>query len=198
MVLYLSSDDTRLTSEHSHCTGQQQPQLRVLGKGARILAEPEPNATWSITCSLLFVVGFQGQVPEKFMRANATSRRFSKPLVILACATVAMTAHGASMGFLKQSPLLYFKQDDIDRMIQNARTVLDSPQPSAKEEWSNPKSGASGFAQVRSQFTTTDGTPCKRLLVGTAIHGLENETTYLLCKSPSRGWVMSPNAKPAS
>jgi hypothetical protein len=131
------------------------------------------------------------------MSSSATVRRFSKPLLILACAMAATGAHSASMGFLKQSPLLYFKQDDIDRMTQNARTVLESPQPSAKEDWSNPKSGASGFAQVRSQFTTTDGTLCKRLLVGTAIHGLENEATYVLCKYPNRGWVMSSDAKPA-
>jgi hypothetical protein len=53
------------------------------------------------------------------------------------------------------------------------------------------------MAQVRGQFTATDGTPCKRLRIVNKAKGLESDATYTVCKYPDRGWVSNTDAAPA-
>jgi len=82
-------------------------------------------------------------------------------------------------------------------MRQSALKVLDAAEPNAKESWSNPKTGASGQTEVRSQFTATDGATCKRLRILNKAKGLESDATYTACKYPDRGWVLNTDATPA-
>jgi 17 kDa common-antigen outer membrane protein len=108
--------------------------------------------------------------------------------------------HGASAGnlsFLDKSPLSYFKPDDMEMMRQNALKVLDDSGANAKQTWSNANSGASGWAQVRSQFKATDGATCKRLRIVNKAKGLQSDATYTVCKSADRDWVINTDATPA-
>jgi hypothetical protein len=127
---------------------------------------------------------------------QARARRLSL-LTILAVAAVPLAAYAANLAFLKNSPAYYFQPEDTDLMMKNARQVLDSADPAAKQEWSNPKTGASGLAEVRGQFTATDGVPCKRLRVTNKVKGVESDATYTVCKYPKRGWVVNVDAQPA-
>jgi hypothetical protein len=108
-----------------------------------------------------------------------------------------ITASAGNLSFLDNSPVSYFNPEDMDLMRQNAVTVLDAPDASSKQAWSNAKTGASGMAQVRGQFTATDGTPCKRLRIVNKAKGLESDATYTVCKYADRGWVFNADAAPA-
>jgi hypothetical protein len=120
--------------------------------------------------------------------------------IFLATAALLALCAGASaqhLRFLKSTPSAYFKGDDQELMKRNAREVLDSPTVPARQEWSNPKTGSSGLAQVRSEFTATDGAPCKRLRIVNRAGGVENDSTYAVCKYEGRGWLLHPDAEPA-
>jgi len=118
-------------------------------------------------------------------------------LALIAGCAAAITAYGSNLGFLGKSPISYFKADDMALMRQSALKVLDAAEPNAKESWSNAKTGASGLAEVRSQFTATDGATCKRLRIQNKAKGLESDATYTACKYPDRGWVLNSDAAPA-
>jgi hypothetical protein len=119
-------------------------------------------------------------------------------LIVLACALIPLPAVAVNLTFLGNSPVSFMQPDDVNMMRQNAEQVLESPQPNAKQTWSNPKTGASGFAQVTGQFKTADGTQCKRLRVFNRAGGMEGESTFPVCKYPDRGWVINADARPAN
>ena len=111
-----------------------------------------------------------------------------------------MTASAGNLSFLDASPLAYFKPEDYDLMHQNALKLLDATDAQTaqtKQSWSNTKSGNSGWAQVREQFTGSDGAPCKRLRIVNKARGLQSDATYSVCKYADRGWVIHTDATPA-
>jgi hypothetical protein len=99
--------------------------------------------------------------------------------------------------FLGNTPLNFSQPDDFALMRKTAEQVLESSQPNAKQSWSNPKTGASGFAQVTGQFKMADGTQCKRVRIFNKAGGLENVATYPVCKYSDRGWVINADAQAA-
>jgi len=119
-------------------------------------------------------------------------------VVLLAACITPGASHAGNLSFLQDSPSAYFRGDDADLMMKNAHAALDSSEANAKRSWSNPKTGASGFAEVTGQFTATDGAPCKQLRIGNKAGGLQGEGTYTLCKYKDRGWVFNTDARPAS
>ena len=122
--------------------------------------------------------------------------RYLAALAFIAGCTAAVTTSAGNLSFLANSPLSYFSPDDMELMRQNSLKVLDGSGTNAKQEWSNAKTGASGWAQVRKQFKASDGTPCKRLRIVNKARGLESDATYTVCKYPDRGWVFNADAAP--
>jgi hypothetical protein len=118
-------------------------------------------------------------------------------LAFFAAGTAPTTASGGNLSFLDKSPLSYFTPEDMDLMRQNSIQVLDAPGTSSKQSWSNAKTGASGWAQVRGQFTASDGAPCKRLRIVNKAKGVQSDSTYTVCKYAERGWVVNADAAPA-
>jgi len=116
---------------------------------------------------------------------------------LIAVSMEPITAYEGNLNFLADSPVAYFNSDDLALMRQSANKVLDSPDANARQEWSNARTGASGIAQVRGQFTAANGTPCKRLRIMNRARGLESDATYTVCKSPDRGWIFNADAAPA-
>ena len=102
----------------------------------------------------------------------------------------------ADWSFLKGTAVTTFNKDDRDRMAGNARAVLNSADASAKQDWNNPATGSSGHAEVVGQFSTSDGTVCKRLRVVNRSKAAEDSSTQTLCKYAGRGWLLNPDAKP--
>jgi surface antigen len=102
-----------------------------------------------------------------------------------------------NLSFLDKSPLAYFKPDDMEMMHTNANKALDGSTANARQSWSNANTGASGWAQVRSEFKSTDGATCKRLRIVNKAKGLQSDATYTLCKSADGDWVVNTDATPA-
>ena len=123
--------------------------------------------------------------------------RCARLLALSVSALSVFAVHAANLSFLNNSPVSLFQQEDVDLMTENARKVLDSSDPAAKQSWSNPKTGASGFAQAKGQFTSSNGLPCKRLRVMNKARNLQSDSVYTLCKSADRGWVIDTDARPA-
>jgi hypothetical protein len=118
-------------------------------------------------------------------------------LAALVGAASMITASAANLGFLDKSPISYFTPEDMELMRSNALKVLDATTETAKQSWSNAKTGSSGWAQVRQQFTSSEGDPCKRLRIVNKAKGLESDATYTVCKHSDRGWAMNADAQPA-
>jgi hypothetical protein len=123
--------------------------------------------------------------------------RWLASAALIAGCTAVITASAGNLSFLADTPVSHFNPEDMELMRQNATKVLDAPEPNSKQEWSNAKTGASGMAQVRGQFTASNGTPCKRLRVVNKIKGLASDATYTVCKSADRGWIFDADAAPA-
>lgn len=129
--------------------------------------------------------------------ARRGASHYASWLALLVGGVAALTTYAGNLTFLNDSPISYFKPEDTDLMMENARKVLDSSDPAAKQSWSNPKTGASGLAQVRGQFKASDGAPCKRLRVMNKMQNLQSDATYTVCKYPDRGWIINTDAQPA-
>jgi hypothetical protein len=114
--------------------------------------------------------------------------------VLVSIATLA-----SNLSFLQGSAISRFTSEDIDLMMKNADEALAAESSNAKREWKNPKTGASGFAEVRGQFVSTEGRTCKRLKVGNrAIGAAARNATYTLCIHEDSGWMVDADAKPAA
>ena len=120
-------------------------------------------------------------------------------MVLVALTMSPIAARAVSpLRFLGNSPVAYFQQEDVDLMLKNAREVLDSADPNARHTWSNPRTGASGSAQVVGQFTTAAGIRCRRLRVFNRARRVEGETTVPVCQRSGRDWVIDADAQPAN
>jgi hypothetical protein len=128
------------------------------------------------------------------MRAN---RSGLLTLALVATCTPALTL-AANLSFLKNSPVSYFKKQDMDMLTKTAEKVLDSLEPNASGSWSNPKTGNSGEITLAGQFTSTEGLACKRLRVLNRAKVVEATALHTVCKMPDRGWVLHADARPAS
>jgi hypothetical protein len=111
--------------------------------------------------------------------------------------TAVITASAGNLSFLANSPVAYFNSDDMELMRQSATKVLEAPDPNSKQTWSNARTGASGMAQGRGQFTASNGTPCRRLRIVNKVRGLESDATYTVCRSAEQDWIFNADAAPA-
>jgi hypothetical protein len=123
------------------------------------------------------------------------ARRLAAATLIAGC-TAVITASAGNLSFLADSPVAYFNPDDMALMRETANKVLDSPDANSQQSWSNPKTRASGMAQVRGQFTAANGTPCRRLRIVNRARGLVSDATYTVCNTPDRGWIFNADAAP--
>jgi hypothetical protein len=124
------------------------------------------------------------------------ARWLAAATLIAGCAAV-ITAAAGNLSFLADSPVARFNSDDMALMRGAANKVLDAPDANSQQSWSNPRTGASGMAQVRGQFTAANGTPCRRLRIVNRIRGLESDATYTVCKTADQGWIFNADAAPA-
>jgi 17 kDa common-antigen outer membrane protein len=127
------------------------------------------------------------------MRTNQTRLL---ALAIFATCAPALT-FGGNLSFLKNSPVTYFKKQDMDMLTRTAEKVLESQEANASGSWSNPKTGNSGEITLAGQFTSTEGLTCKRLRVLNRAKVVEGTALHTVCKTPDRGWVLHADARPA-
>ena len=107
-------------------------------------------------------------------------------------------ARASNLGFLKDSPVSYFDEEDMRLMREAALKVLEDKSSRAKQAWKNPATGHSGKVEGQGAFKAVDGLPCRRVRVLNRAQGLEGQATYTVCKYPEQGWMLNPSAQPGS
>ena len=127
----------------------------------------------------------------------STRAKWLAAAVLIAGCTELITASAGNLSFLADTPVAHFNSDDMTLMRENANKVLSATDANAQSSWSNPRTGASGLAQVREQFTAANGTPCKRLRIANQVRGLASDATYTVCKTADRDWIFNADAAPA-
>ena len=132
--------------------------------------------------------------------ANRSPHCLRECLALCALLSAAWAVSAGTFSFMDGAPVSYFNKDDHDLMMKNAYAVLDSPEPKATHDWMNPTTSNSGSATVRSEFTNTDGVSCKRLQIANFAKkgSVKGANTYVLCKYEGRGWLLHPDAVPAT
>jgi hypothetical protein len=135
--------------------------------------------------------------PTEVFRAGPLPKRRRRRLIVLLACCVSTAALGNHLNFLESAPIAHFSDEDIALLHKTAVEVLDDPDPKARREWSNPKTGSSGTLQANGGFVSTEGDPCKRLRIENKIKKLESVATYTVCKHKERGWSLHAGAKPA-
>ena len=121
-----------------------------------------------------------------------------RPWLVVLLLAAPCLAMAVGLGFLRNAPVRHFDREDMNLMMKNAGEVLDSTVPNASRDWSNPRTGNSGQAEVRDQFIGTDGAPCKRLRISNKVKrgNVRSDATYTVCKYTGRGWLLHADARP--
>lgn len=117
-------------------------------------------------------------------------------LLILVGSLGSVTAMAGNLGFLKDSPVSYFSEEDTAQMMNAATDALNDSAPRPKREWKNPTTGNSGQLEVLRSFKLADGTACRTLQVSNQAKGIESRATYPLCKAADGTWIIRAGAKP--
>lgn len=115
--------------------------------------------------------------------------------LIAALMMAPLLASAGNLSFLDGSTVSSFKEDDMKLLLETVDKVLDTGL--ASSSWNNPKTGNSGEITAIGQFTSTDGSSCKRLKVMNKAKASTSTAEYTLCMVPGRGWLLNPEAKPA-
>jgi len=118
--------------------------------------------------------------------------------IALACLFMNPATQAANLGFLNDSPMSYFDDEDIRLLREAALKVLENKSSRTKESWTNPATGHSGRVEGRGAFTAEGGLACRRLRLSNRAKGMEGQATYTVCKDAEKGWMINPAAQPAS
>lgn len=118
--------------------------------------------------------------------------RTSLRLVIAAVAlSVPMLGSATGLGFLNNTPLSFFTQQDFQLMRAAVKAVLEDPDPMTVREWLNPANQYSGKIEGLGAFKTSDGLPCRKLRVSTQARGIESAATYPVCRTAGDEWQLA-------
>jgi surface antigen len=118
--------------------------------------------------------------------------------IALVCLFAIPVTQAANLGFLNDSPMSYFDDEDIRLLREAALKVLENKSSRTKESWTNPATGHSGRVEGRGAFTAEGGLACRRLRLSNRAKGMEGQATYTVCKDAEKGWMINPAAQPAS
>ncbi len=113
---------------------------------------------------------------------------------VLAVAATTVGAQG-NLGFLKNTPMAYFNDDDVKLMRATTAEVLKSSNDGTRKEWENPATGNGGAVTLLMRFSAPDGRQCNQIRVETHAKTMENASTMSVCKTADGRW-QADAAKP--
>ncbi|HEY4370073.1 MAG TPA: hypothetical protein VGN07_22775 [Steroidobacteraceae bacterium] len=97
----------------------------------------------------------------------------------------------AGLDFMKNTPLAYFTDADMQMLRDATKSVLDDPDPRAVREWVNPANKYSGKAEGLGAFKSSDGLRCRKVRISTQAKGIESMATYPMCKTIHDEWQLA-------
>jgi len=110
--------------------------------------------------------------------------------VLAALLAAGGAAAAAGFGFLADTPVGRFNDEDLRRMNAAIDRALAAGDPKAVERWSNDQTGSSGEVSTQRAFTH-DGQPCRDLRVVNRHRRQENSGIYTLCRAGT-DWKLMP------
>jgi hypothetical protein len=101
------------------------------------------------------------------------------------------------LGFLKQTPLSSFTDQDFELMKAAASAVLSSTEPGTAKSWTDSANGNGGTIKLVSSFSAADGRNCRRLRIENHAKGMSGVYTTNVCQAEHGPWKIDPAAAPA-
>ncbi|MBX5461495.1 MAG: hypothetical protein IRZ28_10455 [Steroidobacteraceae bacterium] len=119
---------------------------------------------------------------------------------LAACVVIAL-APGAfgqgNLGFLRNTPLQSFNEQDRALLREAMADVLNSSEPTASRTWKNDATGSGGTIQSLARFDNADGRECRQLqMQNRGSRGESNALTMSVCRDDKGEWRADPHAQP--
>lgn len=102
--------------------------------------------------------------------------------MLLAASSIATAA---GLGFLAESPLARFNEDDLKLMNAAMEKALTATELGMRTSWVNDKTGSSGEVTPQRAFESR-GRPCRELRVVNRHRALEASGVYTMCREDGR------------
>lgn len=112
-------------------------------------------------------------------------------LVVAFAAGLFTTATGlaANFGWLENSPVRYFNEQDHEMSRATIKKALDEGQVGEELAWENPETKHRGSVTVLDDYENL-GLPCRRIRIHNVAKTLEGNTSYGLCRHEEAGWKL--------
>lgn len=125
------------------------------------------------------------------MRSRKSPSNSPRLVIAIIAASVPMLSSAAGLGFLNNTPLSYFTEQDFQLMRAAVQAVLEDPDPATVREWRNPQNQYSGKIEGLGAFKSANGLQCRKLRVSTQAKGVESAATYPVCRDASNEWHLA-------
>lgn len=134
-------------------------------------------------------MGCSKQMRDEPARTSMSHRTVNMGAVF--CTSFLLGMSGACVAangyWLKDAPVGRMTKQDFDIANPVIHRALDEGRDGQVYEWKNPATGASGSITLRSAPMARNDTTCRRAQFMVSAGGLENVSTWTLCKLPD-GW----------
>jgi surface antigen len=114
-------------------------------------------------------------------------------LSVLALLVFAPVVSGSDWtSLLKDKALSDFNEQDLDDYLKTVYALLDTPQPAAPVEWSNPKTGVGARLEVLGQPQVAGFSECRR--VRTNVYSQKRKAeprTWTACRGSDGEWRLA-------
>lgn len=141
----------------------------------------------------------RGSVP---LQRTGLETRMTLTTLLRRGALAALTLAGSAalaqsnLGFLRDTPLSRFNEEDLRLLREAGEGVLRSDEPTATRAWRNDKTRHSGSVTLVRRFAF-ESRDCRRLRVDSRAGGMQGTTHLSVCRSGSDGpWAIDTRARP--
>lgn len=119
--------------------------------------------------------------------SNTSSLRIAVAAVVMGIASYSASPQGLT-GFMKNSPIAYFKEEDFKLMREAIEAALQSEEPNAARAWENAATGNSGTIQVLKSYQSDDGRDCKQVRIDNMAKKAKGSSKPNICREPGGDW----------
>lgn len=110
-----------------------------------------------------------------------------------ACVVLATPAGAFNLGYLRDTPLSYFTDEELATFADRLRTSLDESAEDERVQWGEPDNphAASGSITVIDSEERSDGTICRRVRIENHAGGRFGGGVYRFCRDENGEWALA-------